>query len=146
MKKIININLSGRVIPIEDIAYEKLQQYIESLRRYFANEEGRDEIINDIEGRIAELMSDKVRKGAESITDSDVEEIISSMGRVEDLIRKRQHPVPQPRPVHLQVPTPVLQPPTRALQRHLPAGKKEDSIVIPMINLLVGCAVVLPPI
>ena len=84
MKKIININLSGRVIPIEDIAYEKLQQYIESLRRYFANEEGRDEIINDIEGRIAELMSDKVRKGAESITDSDVEEIISSMGRVED--------------------------------------------------------------
>lgn len=84
MKKIININLSGRVIPIEDSAYEKLQQYIESLRRYFANEEGRDEIINDIESRIAELMSDKVRKGADSITDGDVEEIISSMGRVED--------------------------------------------------------------
>ncbi len=84
MKKIININLSGRVIPIEDSAYEKLQQYIDSLRRYFANEEGRDEIINDIESRIAELMSDKVRKGADSVTDSDVEEIISSMGRVED--------------------------------------------------------------
>lgn len=84
MKKIININLSGRVIPIEDSAYEKLQQYIESLRRYFANEEGRDEIINDIESRIAELMNDKVRKGAESIADNDVEEIISSMGRVED--------------------------------------------------------------
>ncbi len=84
MKKIININLSGRVIPIEDSAYEKLQQYIDSLRRYFSNEDGRDEIINDIESRIAELMSDKVRKGADSITDSDVEEIISSMGRVED--------------------------------------------------------------
>lgn len=84
MKKIININLSGRVIPIEDMAYEKLQQYIESLRRYFANEEGRDEIINDIEGRIAELMSDKVRKGAESITEQDLEDIILSMGRVED--------------------------------------------------------------
>ena len=48
MKKIININLSGRVIPIEDTAYEKLQDYIESLRRYFAQEDGRDEIINDI--------------------------------------------------------------------------------------------------
>jgi phage shock protein PspC (stress-responsive transcriptional regulator) len=84
MKKIININLSGRVIPIEDSAYEKLQQYIDSLRRYFSNEEGRDEIINDIESRIAELMSDKVRKGADSVTDTDVEEIISSMGRVED--------------------------------------------------------------
>ncbi len=84
MKKIININLSGRVIPIEDSAYEHLQAYIESLRRYFANEESRDEIINDIESRIAELMSEKVRKGASSITDADLEEIISSMGRPED--------------------------------------------------------------
>lgn len=84
MKKIININLSGRVIPIEDSAYEKLQNYIESLRRYFANEDGRDEIINDIESRIAELMSEKVRKGASAIIDSDVEEIARSMGRPED--------------------------------------------------------------
>src|SRR5439155_19283407 len=84
MKKIININLSGRVVPIEDSAYESLQRYIESLRRYFAKEEGRDEIINDIESRIAELMSDKVRKGASAVTDADIEEIINSMGRVED--------------------------------------------------------------
>src|SRR5215216_3587618 len=84
MKKIININLSGRVIPIEDSAYESLQQYIESLRRYFANEESRDEIINDIESRIAELMNDKIKKGASAITDADIEEIINSMGRVED--------------------------------------------------------------
>jgi len=84
MKKIININLSGRVIPIEDSAYESLQRYIESLRRYFANEEGRDEIINDIESRIAELMNDKVKKGATAVTEADIEEIINSMGRVED--------------------------------------------------------------
>jgi phage shock protein PspC (stress-responsive transcriptional regulator) len=84
MKKIININLSGRVVPIEDSAYESLQRYIESLRRYFATEEGRDEIINDIESRIAELMNDKIKKGASAITDNDVEEIINSMGRVED--------------------------------------------------------------
>ena len=84
MKKIININLSGRVIPIEDSAYESLQRYIESLRKYFAHEEGRDEIINDIESRIAELMNEKIKKGASSITDADIEEIINSMGRVED--------------------------------------------------------------
>ena len=84
MKKIININLSGRVIPIEDSAYEKLQAYIETLRRYFSKEEGRDEIINDIESRIAELMSEKIRKGADSVTDADLDEIITSMGRPED--------------------------------------------------------------
>src|SRR5688572_6421976 len=84
MKKIININLSGRVIPIEDAAYETLQAYIESLRRYFSQEDGRDEIINDIESRIAELMSEKVRKGASCVTEADIEEIIASMGRPED--------------------------------------------------------------
>ncbi len=84
MKKIININLSGRVIPIEDSAYESLQRYIESLRRYFANEDGRDEIINDIESRIAELMNDKIKKGITAVTETDVDEIISSMGRIED--------------------------------------------------------------
>ena len=86
MKKIININLSGRVIPIEDSAYEKLQAYIESLRRYFAHEEGRDEIINDIESRIAELLFEKVRKGAAAITDEDVNSIIASMGRPEAIV------------------------------------------------------------
>lgn len=84
MKRIININLSGRVIPIEDSAYESLQQYIGSLRSYFAGEEGRDEIINDIESRIAELMSEKIKKGAAAVTDADIQEIIATMGRIED--------------------------------------------------------------
>lgn len=85
MKKIININLSGRVIMIEDSAYEKLKDYIDSLRQYFSKEEGVDEIINDIESRIAELMNDKIRKGASAITDEHIEEIATHMGRPEDL-------------------------------------------------------------
>ena len=84
MKKIININFHSRVIPIEETAYEILQQYIESLRRYFAREEGRDEIISDIENRFSELFADKLKKGAACITDDDVNSIIASMGRPED--------------------------------------------------------------
>ncbi len=84
MKKIININFHGRVIPIEETAYEILQQYIESLRVYFAREEGRDEIINDIENRFAELFSESLKKGASCITDQDVNAIITSMGRPAD--------------------------------------------------------------
>ena len=64
MKKIININFRGRVIPIEESAYETLKQYVDSLRKYFANEEGRDEIINDIESRIAELFSERLKHGS----------------------------------------------------------------------------------
>jgi phage shock protein PspC (stress-responsive transcriptional regulator) len=84
MKKVININFQGRVIPIEETAYEILKQYVDSLRRYFANEEGRDEIINDIEGRIAELFSESLKKGATCITDEHVQSVIASMGRPED--------------------------------------------------------------
>lgn len=84
MKKVININFQGRVIPIEETAYELLKQYIESLRRYFINEEGRDEIINDIESRIAELFSERLKKGVTCITDDDVNAVITGMGRPED--------------------------------------------------------------
>lgn len=84
MKKVININFQGRVIPIEESAYDMLKQYVESLRRFFANEEGRDEIINDIEGRIAELFGESLKKGSTCITEEDVNRIIESMGRPED--------------------------------------------------------------
>ena len=84
MKKVININFQGRVIPIEETAYDILTRYIESLRRFFANEEGKDEIINDIEGRIAELFGETLKKDKTCITDDDVNAVISSMGRPED--------------------------------------------------------------
>lgn len=84
MKKVININFQGRVIPIEETAYDILQQYIDSLRKYFAKEDGRDEIINDIESRIAELFSERLKKGTTCITDDDVNAVIASMGRPSD--------------------------------------------------------------
>lgn len=84
MNKVININFQGRVIPIEETAYEMLKQYIESLRRYFAQEEGKDEIINDIENRIAELFDENLKKGAVCITDLHVNAVMASMGRPED--------------------------------------------------------------
>lgn len=92
MKKVININFQGRVVPIEETAYEILKQYIESLRRYFANEEGRDEIINDIESRIAELFSERLKKGTTCITDEDVHAVIASMGRPEDFDAQEAEP------------------------------------------------------
>jgi phage shock protein PspC (stress-responsive transcriptional regulator) len=84
MKKVININFQGLIVPIEESSYELLQQYIESLRRYFAQEEGRDEIINDIESRISELFQERLKGGSTCITDEDVNAIIRNMGRPED--------------------------------------------------------------
>lgn len=84
MKKIININFQGRVIPIEESAYEILKQYVDSLRVYFSNEDGREEIISDIESRIAELFSERLKRGAACITDDDMNAVINSIGRPQD--------------------------------------------------------------
>jgi phage shock protein PspC (stress-responsive transcriptional regulator) len=84
MNKVININFQGRVIPIEEPAYEELKKYVESLRNHFANEEGREEIINDIENRIAELFSEKLKAGQSTfISQAHVAAIIASIGRPE---------------------------------------------------------------
>jgi phage shock protein PspC (stress-responsive transcriptional regulator) len=66
------------------MAYENLKQYIESLRTYFEQEEGKDEIINDIECRVAELCEDRLKKGAVCITEEDIDLIIESIGRPAD--------------------------------------------------------------
>lgn len=82
MKQIININLAGRPIAIEDSAYEILRQYLESLQRYFAREEGGDEIVSDIESRIAELFLNRL-KSTHCITDEDVQSVKAAMGTPE---------------------------------------------------------------
>jgi phage shock protein PspC (stress-responsive transcriptional regulator) len=84
MNKVININFQGRILPIEEQAYEILKQYIETLRVYFANEEGRDEIINDIECRVAELCDDRLKKGEVCINTTSINLIIESIGRPAD--------------------------------------------------------------
>lgn len=84
MKKVININFQGQVIAIEETAYDILKQYINSLKGYFAREDGGEEIVNDIENRIAELFGNRLKLGISCITDEDVESIINSIGKPED--------------------------------------------------------------
>lgn len=84
MKKILQVNLSGRILFIEEPAYEQLQQYLASLRAHFAKEESREEILNDIEGRIAELLHEILQRGSDRITPVELEDVIASIGRPED--------------------------------------------------------------
>ena len=85
MKKNITINLCGRLFQIDEDAYELLQQYIESLRQSFGREEGGDEIVNDIEARIAELFDELRQQGVEAITIEHVKDIITRIGKPEEL-------------------------------------------------------------
>lgn len=61
MKKTLTVNLNNTVYHIDEDAYESLQEYLNSLRNHFAEEEGADEILSDIEARIAELFKERLR-------------------------------------------------------------------------------------
>ena len=56
MNKTININLGGTFFHINESVYNLLQQYLEKLKITFSNTQGKEEIIKDIESRIAELL------------------------------------------------------------------------------------------
>jgi phage shock protein PspC (stress-responsive transcriptional regulator) len=85
MKKNITINLCGRLFQIDEDAYELLQQYINSLRSSFGRQDGGEEIVDDIEARIAELFDELKANGTEAIAIEHVKDIISRIGKPEQL-------------------------------------------------------------
>lgn len=85
MQRIIQITIGGQVIPIEERAYDELNKYITSLEIQFAGEAGKDEIIQDIETRIAELFGARLQGGAQAIISSDVQKVIETLGHPNEL-------------------------------------------------------------
>jgi len=84
MQRIIQINIAGRVLPIEEDAYIVLKEYLTSLERQFTGVDGK-EIIEDIENRIAELFSARLQAGTPAIDRSDAQKVIDTLGAASDL-------------------------------------------------------------
>ncbi len=84
MQRIIQINIAGRILPIEEDAYILLKEYINSLERQFKGDDGK-EIIEDIENRIAELFSIRLEGNSPAIDRPDVQKVIDTLGAASDL-------------------------------------------------------------
>ncbi|MBS1774507.1 MAG: PspC domain-containing protein [Bacteroidetes bacterium] len=91
MQRIIQINIVGRVIPIEEDAYQVLKKYIDSLERQFAGEQGNDEILQGIENRIAELFTARLNGGAPAIDKADVQKVMDTLGAASDLHEAKEN-------------------------------------------------------
>lgn len=86
MNKTISINIAGFVFNIEEGAYEKLNHYLDAIKNNFKNEDDCNEIMEDIEARIAELFQEKLSDRKEVIVGADVEAIIVVMGKPEEYL------------------------------------------------------------
>lgn len=84
MNKTVNINLANTLFHIDENAYAKMRRYLESVKRSFANTPGSDEILADIEARIAELFNEKLANERQVVTEKEVDAVIAIMGQPED--------------------------------------------------------------
>ena len=85
MNKTIIININSIVFHIEEEAYEVLRSYMIDIKRHFGNSTDSEEILQDIENRIAEMFSEKIQVGRkEVISLDDVKHVINQMGKVSD--------------------------------------------------------------
>ncbi|MBK9224119.1 MAG: PspC domain-containing protein [Flavobacterium sp.] len=84
MNKTVNINLGGMFFHIDEDAYQKLSRYFDAIKRSLSDSNGQDEIIKDIEMRIAELVSEKHTNEKQVINLRELDEIIAVMGQPED--------------------------------------------------------------
>lgn len=84
MKTTVSVNIGGLAFYIDDDAYEVLKKYMRKIELQYAKEEGYEEIISDIEARVADLFRERVSDYKQSVTKADVIEVIGIMGDPED--------------------------------------------------------------
>ena len=85
MNKVIIININALVFHVDEVAYGRLKTYLDSLYSHFKNTEGKEEILGDIEARIAELLSERTKGRKEVVSDEDVDAVLEVLGTVADM-------------------------------------------------------------
>lgn len=84
MNKTVNINLAGIPFYIDEDAFGKLSRYLDAIRNSLRGSEGSEEIMQDIEARIAELFAEKMEHTTKVVTMKTLDEVIVVMGQPED--------------------------------------------------------------
>ncbi len=84
MKQTRTVNLAGINFYLDEDAYRMLDNYLEELRKHFKGQEGAEEIISDIENRLAELFQQKLKTPQTVITQEEVNKVIAILGKPGD--------------------------------------------------------------
>jgi len=96
MNKTININLAGIIFHLDEVAFEKFKTYLSNVKTALGKEESGEEIIADIEARIAEIFNLRMKEnGSQVVNISDVEFIIETLGQPEAFVDESENEVPK---------------------------------------------------
>jgi phage shock protein PspC (stress-responsive transcriptional regulator) len=83
MYKTISIHLQGTPFQIEEGAYEILRNYLDRLKKVLHNQKGSEEILQDVELRMAELFTKQLLPSKKVIEQPMVEEVLAILGNPE---------------------------------------------------------------
>jgi phage shock protein PspC (stress-responsive transcriptional regulator) len=90
MKKTISINISGILFHIEEDGYDSLRKYLDAINTHFSSYSDNQEIISDIENRIAEIFLSNLKNNKQVITAENVEKLVEKMGTIADFVAGEQ--------------------------------------------------------
>ena len=79
MKKTLNIGIGGKSFIIDEDAYDRLKAYLETFRSRLTEEQG-NEVMDDIEARIAELLYSNLGSGQQSVSLALANRITAQLG------------------------------------------------------------------
>lgn len=88
MNKTFSINIAGIPFVIDDDAYALLSEYLDAIGHAFGKSPDNQELLADIEARIAELLLEYTSKGSCIVTSAQVEDVIRRIGQPEEMIEE----------------------------------------------------------
>ena len=95
MKPTTKVNIGGYAFTLEEDAYQRLDCYLDSLKKHFEKNPEQKEIIEDIEQRISELLHLRLEKEQKVVSDANIREIIDIMGNPRDFGDEEQEQTDQ---------------------------------------------------
>ncbi len=85
MKSTVKVSIGRLAFHLDSDAHNVLKTYLDRLEKHFAGKESGKEIVSDIEGRLAELLSARLTQAGQVVTRPIVDEVIAIMGMPDDM-------------------------------------------------------------
>ena len=79
MKKTVQVNIGGCAFSVDEDSYRIIDEYLSALRKYYKDNPDSEEIVSDIEERLAELLAERCGSGS-VVSASDVRHVTSILG------------------------------------------------------------------
>lgn len=98
MNKTIAIELGGFRFHLQPEAFELLEDYLTAIEQALHQDPSADEILQDVEGRIAELLQERLAGVREVVNKEDIEWVMRAIGAPSDFEQEESEPGPGARP------------------------------------------------